>query len=231
MWMSKDFYRRFVIFELNVGLVIYYFLTRSFFSNFSHNANPILVESGFLLIIFLKFSSKNTTLRLYYLLDWLTYLIAIFNTHLQMELLLNSLSLSFFISKIQENFETILSICYWKNLVPNKSYFLTFFSIETRFIWIHGILITIPPILFAIVDVFYLAFLCIQLCPLCLLDFSKACLLLKLTLCIWEIIDWNLFFVLFILFVVGWLGFLQVSLNFCYNHDLILRQKDLMCFF
>jgi hypothetical protein len=41
--------------------------------------------------------------------------------------------------------------------------------------------------------------------------------------CIWKTIDQNLFFLLFILFIIGWLGFLRVFLKFCCDHDLILK--------
>ncbi len=57
--MSKEFYQRFVISELNVGFVICCFLARSFTSNFSQNFNPIVVESGPLLTISFSCNSRN----------------------------------------------------------------------------------------------------------------------------------------------------------------------------
>jgi hypothetical protein len=116
---------------------------------------------------------KNTTLRFYYLSYWLMYFVAIFGTHLKMELLLNTPSLSFFVSRIREKCERILGIYNWNNLVLIESYFQTFSTIEKEFTWTLGILIMLPLIIFAIVDV-----LCPTFC-VCLMMLSTPSWLLE----------------------------------------------------
>jgi hypothetical protein len=76
-----------------------------------------------------------------------------------------------------------------KQFVEKIILFLNILNIEIGFTWTLGIFIMPPLALFTIANVICHNFLCVKLCLLHLLVFLGARLLLKVALCIWEIID------------------------------------------
>lgn len=130
--------------------------------------------------------------------------------------LLNIPRLIFFVSRIQE-VEHLQLKQFGEKIIIFPKIFQHWNMIHLNF-WDPHCASSNP--LFTIADVLCPTFLCVQLC---LFDFSNGCLLLTIVLYIWERIDWNFFFVFFIMSIIGWLGFLWMSLNFCCSHDLILR--------
>lgn len=118
------------------------------------------MESGSL------FKSKNTTLKFYYLSNWLTDHVVIFGTHLKMQLILSTPSLNFFCFKNPR--KKNLDICNWNNLVWGIT-FRNISTIEKDFTWFHRILVVLPITLFAIIDIIYL-FFC-RMFPLHFFDF------------------------------------------------------------